>query len=628
MIADIRKYADSLVVKVLFAVLMLSFVIWGVADVFRPRQSSGWVAKVGDREISRSEFDTELRATVRQLQQSFGGSLDAAAIQSLGISRSVLNQMINRTLIEVEAESLGLRAGDDLLRQTLIEDRRFRTADGQFNNAAFQAFVQRLGRTQEAFFNDLRRELSARALVSTVEAGVVLPKDILKTIERYFAEQRRIEAVAVRFDDMKIEATADDAALQAFYAAHGEDYRRPEYRKATVAVIDSAELAAHTKIDEAEIKSAYEERIDEFARPEQRTFRQMLFKNEAEARWAAEQLKAGRNWDDVARAPEAGAPAVATLGPIGRNGLPEDLRVAVFDQAKGAPGDPVKSSLGWHIIEVVAVEEGVTPPLAEVSEQLARQLAEEKAVDQMIDLGNRLEEAVGRGKSLEAAAEELGLTLRTFDAIDAHGSDAAGHMLPDLPPKLVQTIFASPKGVPGSLVEADRDTLFLLRVDEIQPSIVRPFEEVRDAVNAAWTRDQKEQKARDLARQIIERGGSGSLADAAAGFGLKPVTAEPFSRLGTPPADKLPVPVIRQAMEAPAGRLLSIPTDEAVFVAVSWPLPNAEGAASDAVLDEERGKALDLLRDDVVGQYLEALRGRHPVRINQTALGEISRQAP
>ena len=628
MLADIRKYADSIVVKILFALLMLSFVIWGVADAFRPHSSSGWVAKVGEREVGRAQFENELRATVRQLQQSFGESLDAAAIRSLGISRSVLNQLISRALVQAEADALGIRAGDDVLRQTLLEDRRFRTPSGEFDSAALQAFVQRLGRTQEGFFNNLRDELSARSLVGAVEAGVVLPRDLVRTLEAYFAEQRDIDYVAVKFDAMKVDAPADEAALQAFYEAHGEDYRRPEYRKATAVVISTPDLVAQVTIDPAELKTAYDERINEFVQPERRSFRQMLFSDEAKARWAAEQVKAGRNWDEVAKAPEAGAPALATLGPIGANGLPQELRAAVFERAAGVAGDPVRSSLGWHLIEVVTVEPGTTAPLAEVSEQLSRQLAEEKANDRMIELGNRLEEAVGRGTSLEAAAAELGLKLRPFEAIDSSGSDAAGKMLDNLPPKLVQTIFTSPKGIPSSLVEADRETSFLVRVDDVQPSLLRPFADVHDAVQTAWLRDQRMQKARDVAQQIVDRTGGGSLADAAAGFGLKPASTGPFGRLGTPAAGVLPVPVIRQAMEAPAGRGLSIPTDEAIFVAVSRRNAAASGAASEAVLTEERDKGLDQLRDDVVTQYLEALRARHPVRINQAALDEINNQAP
>lgn len=170
--------------------------------------------------------------------------------------------------------------------------------------------------------------------------------------------------------------------------------------------------------------------------------------------------------------------------------------------------------------------------------------------------------------------------------------------------------------------------MFLIRVDDVQPSVLRPFADVRDAVQAAWLRDQRMQKAREMAQQLVDRSGSGSLADAAASFGLKPAKAGPFSRLGTPPADTLPVPVIRQAMEAPAGHVLSIPSDEAIYVVVSRRNAATSGDASAAVLDEERSKGLDQLRDDVVAQYLEALRARHPVRINQAVLDEINNQAP
>ncbi len=628
MLADIRKYAGSFVVKILFLLLLLSFVIWGIADVFRPQGATGWIAKVGDQEISRTEFDAELRTTVRRLQQSFGGSLDQATIRSLGIARSVLGEMINRALIESEASSLGVRAGDELLRRSLMEEPRFRNSSGQFDNAAFQAFLQRLGRTQEAFFADLRQELSARAVVGSVEAGVVIPKGIIETIERYFGETREIEYVAIAIPTLSIDKAADEAALQAWYDGHGQDFLKPEYRKASVIIIDAHTLVDTINIDETELKTAYDERINEFSRPERRKFRQMLFTGEVEARWALDQLRSGRRWDDVAKTKEAGSPAVSVLGPLARMALPGELRAAVFETAPDHVNDPVKSSLGWHLIEVVSVEPGETAPLSEVADRLSRQLKEEKANDLMVDLGNRLEEAVGRGKSLEAAAEELGLPVRTIDGIDSKGSDATGRMLPDLPPKLVQTIFASPKGIASSLVEADHNTVFLVRVDEIQPSALRPFDEVRQAVEAVWLTDQRRQKARGIAQEIADRAGKDSLAQAATSVGLKSVTAGPFSRLGTPPAGELPATVIRQTLEAPAGRPLVIPTDDAIYVAVSHPKTAEKSAASENVLEEERAKGLDILRDDVLAQYLEALRARHAVRINQAALDDVQKQAP
>ena len=53
MLEAIRKRAGSLVVKILFLFLVLSFVVWGIADVFRPGGGADWAAEGRRREDLR-----------------------------------------------------------------------------------------------------------------------------------------------------------------------------------------------------------------------------------------------------------------------------------------------------------------------------------------------------------------------------------------------------------------------------------------------------------------------------------------------------------------------------------------------------------------------------------------------
>ena len=197
MLQNIRHYAGSFIVKILFAVLILSFFVWGIADVVRPKTEPDWAAKVGDREISQAAFDQEYQATARRVQQQLGGRFDADAMRSLGLGRSVVNQMINRALIEQEAAALGIASSDEAVRKLIAEDRRFRNAEGRFDPRVLQAFIRQTGLSEQAFFAELRSELDIAAILQSIQGGAVLPVALTDAIRDYATEKRTIDYVRI-----------------------------------------------------------------------------------------------------------------------------------------------------------------------------------------------------------------------------------------------------------------------------------------------------------------------------------------------------------------------------------------------------------------------------------------------
>lgn len=626
MLQNIRNYAGSFVVKILFAILILSFFIWGIADVFRPKSGNQWAAKVGDREISQAAFDHEYQATARRVQQQLGGRLDAEAMRSLGLGRSVVNQMINRTLIQEEAAALGIGSSDDAVRKLIGEDRRFRNAEGQFDPRVLQAFIRQTGLSEQEFFAELRSELDIGAILQSVQGGAVLPAALADAIRDYATEKRTIDYVRLGFDRQRLDAEPDEATLRAYYAKHVQDYMTPELRAVTMLVVDRSAVTPQITVDDAEVKAAYDERVDEFAVPERRRFAQILASDEAAARQAVARLKEGASIEDAARAAGLGDAAVARIGPVSENQLPADLRQPVFAAAAtGVVADPVHTGLGWHVIDVLAIDAGSVRPLADVAEQLRQELIGEKAERQVVDLGNKIEDGLGRGQSLEDIAAGVGLPLRQIPALTAAGKDANDQAVPDLPSKLAATAFATAKGSTSDLVEDEGDQYFLVRVDEVTPAAERDFQAVAAAVTDAWRAEARRQKAEDTAAKVAERaGGTGSLADAARDFGLGVATAGPVDRSGGAELG-LPQEVLRRALEGAAGQVAIVTTPDAVYVLKTAEVPVAQAAETTPAVRRQLDEATNALKEDLLAQYLAALKLRYPVAINDAVVMQTPR---
>ncbi|HYZ41603.1 MAG TPA: SurA N-terminal domain-containing protein, partial [Stellaceae bacterium] len=67
MLQAIRSRAGSFIIKLLFGLLILTFGIWGIGDIFRLRGTNHTtVATVGRHSIGAEELQTALRRALEQ----------------------------------------------------------------------------------------------------------------------------------------------------------------------------------------------------------------------------------------------------------------------------------------------------------------------------------------------------------------------------------------------------------------------------------------------------------------------------------------------------------------------------------------------------------------------------------
>src|SRR5690348_10357233 len=133
MLQAIRSKAGSFVVKALFALLILTFGVWGIGDIFRTRSADTVVASVGGHSISAEELQTAVRRALEQLSMRFGNAIDLQQAKQLGLIDQTLTQLVDRSLIDQEVARLQLDTSDDLIRNAITGNPSFRGSDGRFD---------------------------------------------------------------------------------------------------------------------------------------------------------------------------------------------------------------------------------------------------------------------------------------------------------------------------------------------------------------------------------------------------------------------------------------------------------------------------------------------------------------
>ena len=95
MLRGIRKASSNwlgkAIMSVVMGVLILSFAVWGIADIFKGFGQST-LAKIGKTEISTEQFRQIYTDKLQQFGRQFGRPLTAEQARAFGLDRQVLQQ--------------------------------------------------------------------------------------------------------------------------------------------------------------------------------------------------------------------------------------------------------------------------------------------------------------------------------------------------------------------------------------------------------------------------------------------------------------------------------------------------------------------------------------------------------
>lgn len=624
MLRTIRASASSWVVKILFLILVASFAVWGIGDIFRGPSRSTAVAEVGGIAIGGEQFLREFRRETGRLQALFGGQFDEEQARRMGLDRRVLEDMITRTLFNVYAGEIGLTVPNDVIVQRIRSDPTFRNDLGVFDRARFNFLLQQNGLTEQDYIALLRRDLAREQLLNAVTGGVTAPETLVTAVHRYRTETRVAETLMIPNESITDIGEPTEDELAAFHKEHEDRYQAPEYRSVTIVELSPAALAQEIKVSEEDLRTAYEERADELAVPERRHVEQIVFPDEAAAKAAADMLRDGVAFAEVARRTTGGEPV--DLGTVERAGMLQELAEGAFATPEGQVSEPVESPLGWHLLHVIEVQDAHAPSFEEVRDRLREDIAMDRAVETVIELANAFEDELAGGATLDEAARTLNLDLTKIDAVSAAGRAPDGSKIPAIAdrPVLLSLAFSTPEGETSGLTETADGGYAMLRVDGLTPRMLRPLEEVRSRVVADWQAAQRAEAAREKAEAIAERVRAGEdLAAIAGELGLSVKTSDPFRRDTGDAEANVPADLAADLFQLEEGGVATGEADEGHVVARLIEIRPADADADSPEVAKLRRDISDAMAGDVLAQFGDALRRKIEVRVNQDAIDAL-----
>jgi len=604
-------------------VLVVSFAIWGIGDIFRGFGRSS-LAKIGHTEVTIEQFRQLYNERLQNFGRQIGRVITLEQARALGIDRQITQQIFSEILLDERVRELRLGVSDAEIAKRIMQDPSFQGPSGQFDRQRFEQMIRSAGFTEQRFVAEQRRNILRGQLVATLTGAPITPSAVVEAADRFQNEQRAIDYVLFdRAQAGEIAAPAPEV-LAEYFEQRKAQFRAPEYRKVVIVALLPAERARWMEISDEDLKQAYEERKNRLATPERRQIQQIVFPNADEARAASERISKGEMFEAIAKERGLGDKDI-DLGTVAK-GVMLDRTVAdaAFALKEGDVSAPAQGRFGTVLLRVVKIEPEKVPTFAEAADQLRTDLANERAKSDVASIYDKVEDERSLGKPLAETAEKFKLEARTVE-IDRSGNDPAGQPVANLPQqqRLITSAFAADVGTDNDPLQVDGGYVWF-EVSGITPERDRKLDEVKDQVEASWREAETAKRLQAKATAFLDKVKGGTpLADAAAADGLKVENRAGIKRASTtPPLSEASIDAIfRTAKDAAGSAPADQPGEQLVF-RVTEVVPPMTDLASD-----ESKRLRDALNNAISGavenEYLALLQREIGMTLNERALRQV-----
>jgi len=517
MLQFFRRGLSSYFATALLGLLIASFALWGVGgDILGGAGSK--VAEIGDDKLTLNEYAREFQNKFLEIQQQSNGEVTRQMVIDQGLSRQWVADMVQGKAFAHAAHNLGIRVTDKQLREYITGIEAFQDTLGEFSKASFQRIAGYRGYTSGEFEEILRRDLERQYLMTSMVSGISVPSAVEKVFVKFLTEERTADIVTVPAYSIDNIPEPEEEILQKYYQDNALNYMAPEYRDIRFITLSANDFIDGIMVTDSEIDQAMGAASKISGESEKRSFEQILFEDKARADTAFAKLETGAKFIDIIADAGSTAEDAAVLGYSLQDAIDSYGQAAadiIYATGQGKYSSPVETDFGWRIFNVTQIS-SKDQDTGNSRQEIKEDLKKEKALDLLFTKSELVTDELAAGGTLMDIATNLGLTLKTAAAIDRRGYNSMGTLAANIPsdPEFLTAVFESLEGDEPMLEEMGDGEYFLVVVDKIQVTALRPFAEVSTSVRDMWKADTRKNMAREKANEILAKAQDGaSLAD-------------------------------------------------------------------------------------------------------------------
>ena len=437
MLEKFRSYAQTKAAKIILALILVPFALFGIDSYLNQAGNNLSIAKVNGYKIALPEYNRAIE-NVRNRIMSEGKKVDPAMFDSFEFKESIIDGLISKQLLNNDIKKSKFKITDQQLSQYIIGMPEFQK-DGKFSQEIYDKVLQNNQLTPKKFEESIRNDLLIQQVRDGLQKLTFIPPNNLAETLKATSQQREISIAEFKTKEYMTKANIAEKDMQAFYDQNKSKFIAPEQVKAEFVVFSLANILPTINVTEDEIKSFFKANADKYQNQQQREASHILIaasKNAPPAEKAKAKAKAEDVLNQVRKNPKQfeelatkysqdpeSAKKGGDLGSFGRGMMVKPFDDAVFSMKVNEISNIVESDFGYHIIKltkIIGEGGGFDAMRPQIKAELIYQKGQEKFAALAEEFSNKVYE---QSSSLDAVSKRFNLPIQKTDWISRNDSD-------------------------------------------------------------------------------------------------------------------------------------------------------------------------------------------------------------
>jgi peptidyl-prolyl cis-trans isomerase D len=401
----------------------------------------------------------------------------------------IVQQMISERAMAYEASRLGMKVSSEEAENAILDTMPAEfVKNGKVDATLLASLLQQQGTTLADMKAETARGLLISRLRQIVGEGVVVSPAEITADYHHRNDKVKVEYALVAPDKYRSEAEPAEAEIKAYYDAHKAAFTVPEKRSLGIIVLDPAKVSAGIQPSDADLHKEYTAEQDKFRQPERVMARHILIRSDAsndaamksKAEAILKLIHGGGDFAKLAKENSQDPGSADKGGDVGwmvRGQMVPEFEKAAFALKPGETSGLVKTTYGYHIIQVSQHEQAHLQTFDEVKLQLIAAFTQRAANEQMQKLADTATTELRKDPlHPEKAAAAVGTTVIRAENIQA------GDPVPEIgvAKEFNDAIAALRKGeVTAGPVVLPNGKVILASVTDYQPPHPSTYEEAK-----------------------------------------------------------------------------------------------------------------------------------------------------
>ena len=375
MLQSIREKATGWIAYIIIIGISIPFAFWGIDQYFAGGTNT--VAIVDSEKISNERLTLIYRDKLKELKSVMSDNPEELNLQEKILKRSVLDDLIDNTLVKNFSLENNLNVSDKILAND-IQNNKFFKSKGSFDYGKYEMILQRQGLDPSMYESIRREEIRNNLFFSSIMNTSFYSTQEIENLENIKYETRDIASINLSYQDYQdFKENITEKEIKEFYEQNKSFFLKPKKYKIEYVLFEKSDFINDIEVSTEALYGFYENNIDKYTEKEQRKVKQIFIKNknnegfddletndnaDKKVSTIVEQLIEGKKFEDLVfkySDDELSKNKNGELGWISKGDLKQDLDKEIFKTKVNNYSAPVKTPNGVYIFYIDKIKEPV-----------------------------------------------------------------------------------------------------------------------------------------------------------------------------------------------------------------------------------------------------------------------------